>query len=140
MPRKDIYHQTVIQALNQEGWIITDDPLRLSYGGRNIYVDLGAKQRDLLGAEKSGRKIAVEIKSFMSESDIHDFEVSLGQYHLYRAILEETEPERTLYLAISLHSYEGIFKEPLGQLMIHKENLNLLIFNTKLQRIKTWIP
>ena len=38
---KDIYHNTVRTALEKDGWIITDDPLRLIIGRRGFYVDLG---------------------------------------------------------------------------------------------------
>ncbi|NEQ14507.1 MAG: fatty-acid oxidation protein subunit alpha, partial [Moorea sp. SIO3E2] len=41
MPAKDIFHDTVKNALIKEGWIITDDPLYLDYGGVDMYVDLG---------------------------------------------------------------------------------------------------
>lgn len=62
MPARDIYHDTVKTALEKEGWIITDDPLTLRFGGRQLMVDLGAEH--LLAAEKEGQRIAVEIKSF----------------------------------------------------------------------------
>jgi len=80
MPQKDIYHDVVIHALTKDGWTITDDPLRLAYGGRNVYVDLGAEQP--IGAEKAGRKIAVEIKSFLGESDVQELGESVGKYKL----------------------------------------------------------
>jgi hypothetical protein len=64
-------------------------------------VDLGAEKT--IAAEKGERKIAVEIKSFVGRSDIQDLESSLGQYRLYRSVLEQTEPGRTLYLSIPAH-------------------------------------
>jgi hypothetical protein len=138
MPQKDIYHDTVITSLIHDGWTITDDPLHLSYGGRNVYVDLGAEQP--IGAEKEGRKIAVEIKSFVGESDVHELVISLGQYHLYRDLLVEIEPDRVLYLAVPTYVYDGIFQEPLGQLMVQREQLRLLIFDEIQERIRQWIP
>jgi hypothetical protein len=39
VPAKNIYHDTVIQALTADGWTITDDPLRVSYGGRDLFFD-----------------------------------------------------------------------------------------------------
>jgi hypothetical protein len=30
MPAKDIYHETVKNALIKDGWTITDDPLKLT--------------------------------------------------------------------------------------------------------------
>lgn len=103
MPQRDLYHTTVVKALQKEGWVITDDPLRLTYGGRNVYTDLGAEQP--IAAEKAGRKIAVEIKSFVGESDIHELEVSVGQYRMYRNILAELQPDRILYLAVPMTAF-----------------------------------
>lgn len=40
MPARDRYHALVVRALVAEGWTITHDPLALSYGGRDLYVDL----------------------------------------------------------------------------------------------------
>lgn len=77
MPAKDIYHQTVRNALVKDGWTITHDPCRIDYGQRDVYVDLGAKR--ILGAEKKGDRIAVEIKSFVGASELRDVKVALGQ-------------------------------------------------------------
>ena len=63
MPARDIYHETVKNALIKDGWTITHDPLVLRWGTTDVYVGLGAEQ--LLAAEKRGQKIAVEIKSFV---------------------------------------------------------------------------
>src|SRR5262249_7066708 len=103
MPRKDVYHNVVREALIADGWTITHDPLALSYGGRDLYVDLGAEAP--LGAEKEGKKIAVESKSFRGPSDMHDLEVALGQFALYRTLLSHTEPDRVLYLAVPNRAY-----------------------------------
>jgi hypothetical protein len=68
MPARDIYHDVVKKALIKDGWTITHDPLRLQWGAKDIYVDLGAEQ--LLAAEKTGWKIAVEIKSFTGPAEV----------------------------------------------------------------------
>jgi hypothetical protein len=39
MPARDIYHDAVKNALVKEGWIITDDPLHLKWGHKDMYVD-----------------------------------------------------------------------------------------------------
>ncbi len=54
---RDKYHALVREALEKEGWKITDDPLIVEAGQRKIQVDLGAER--LIGAEKEGIKIAV---------------------------------------------------------------------------------
>jgi hypothetical protein len=93
VPANNIYHDTVIQALTADGWTITDDPLRLSYGGRDLFVDLRA-ERLTLAAEKKGQKIAIEVQSFLNPSPVRGLQEAVGQYEIYRTVLEQTEPER----------------------------------------------
>ena len=78
MAAKDIFHPIVCSALEKEGWTITHDPLYLKVDEDKLYVDLGA-ENNLLGAEKYGQKIAVEIKSFLGISLISDFHEAMGQ-------------------------------------------------------------
>ena len=41
MPAKDIIHEPVRRALENDGWTITDDPLTLEYEEFRTYIDLG---------------------------------------------------------------------------------------------------
>ena len=107
MPARDIYHNAVRNALEKDGWKITQDPLHLRWGTRDLYVDLGAEK--LFSAEKDGRKIAVEVKSFIGASEIKDLEDALGQYVLYRNKLKTAQPDRKLYLAIRESVFMKIF-------------------------------
>lgn len=137
MPRKDLYHQVVADALEQDGWTITDDPYHLAYGGKNFYIDLGAER--LLGAVKDSRKIAVEIKSFTGPSEVFQLELALGQYRLYQHILSENDADRSLYLAISDDVYWEIFNDPVGLLILEKEQMRLVVFDPVSERIVKWI-
>ena len=137
MPAKDIYHDSVTKALEKDNWIITDDPLKLTWGKRDFFVDIGA--RKLIAAQKGELKIAVEIKSFAGLSQATELEKALGQYILYRNILEEKEPERLLYLAIRRGTFNDIFSEPIGDLVIQKNQIKLLIVDEKKEIIIKWI-
>ncbi|MEH2137433.1 element excision factor XisH family protein [Nostoc sp.] len=139
MPAKDLYHDTVVQALIKDGWEITDDPLLLSYGGRELYIDLGIEKR-AIAAQKDDQKIAVEIKSFLKPSPVRDLEEAVGQYGVYQSILTEIAPERILYLAVPRRSYETIFSEKLGQLIIKRLQVKLLVFDEEQMRIVQWTP
>jgi hypothetical protein len=138
MPRRDIYHDIVVAALIADGWTITDDPLYLSYGNRDMYADLGVERP--IGAEKEDQKIAVEIKSFVGPSDVHELTVAIGQFNLYRDILSMIEPTRTLYLAVPLRIAQGILSEPLGQLVLAQQQLRALVFDETGKGIVRWIP
>ena len=137
MPAKDTYHNNVRTALEKDGWTITNDPLTLEIGGRSLFVDLGAEK--IFAAEKQGRKIAVEVKSFLAASPVHDLEEALGQYIVYEDILEVSEPERNIYLAVREEVYLDIFSEPIGQLLLRKKRLKLIIFDSSKEIIVRWI-
>ena len=138
MPAKDIYHDTVKKALIKDEWVITHDPLRLQWGPKDMYVDLGAEQ--LLAAEKAGRKIAVEIKSFIGPSELEDLKMALGQFVLYRTIMRETEPDRELYLAVRQATFIALFDEPVGRLLLESEHIRLIVFDPQTEVIVKWIP
>ena len=138
MPARDLYHNAVIKALIKQGWTITHDPLLLSYGGQNLFVDVGAK-RTAIAAQRGEEKIAVEIKSFLSLSPMRDLQEAVGQYDVYRTILAETEPERTLYLAVPQRVYETVFTEKIGQLILKRLRLLLITFEEEQERIVQWI-
>lgn len=138
MPARNIYHDAVAHALTADGWTITDDPLTLSYGGRDLYVDLGA-ERATIGAERNGERIAVEIHSFLNPSPVRDLEEAVGQYDIYRSILTDTGSDRLLFLAVPEHVHEGILAERLGQLIITRLQLRLIVFDGQRERIVQWI-
>ena len=91
MPAKDVYHDAVKNALIKDGWTITADPYKIKYKDAELFADLAVEKP--IVAEQNGRKIVVEIKSFLSPSPMRDFELALGQYILYRNLINLTEPE-----------------------------------------------
>ncbi|MDJ1170853.1 element excision factor XisH family protein [Roseofilum sp. BLCC_M154] len=136
---KDIYHETVKMALIKDGWTITNDPLSLAVGGRMVYVDLGAEK--LLAAEKDNQRIAVEIKSFVRPSPVQDLENALGQYVLYRGLMQESplHQDRKLYLAVSDLVYFDFFEEKIAQIAIRTNQVKVLTFDETSQEISQWI-
>jgi hypothetical protein len=66
---------------------------------------------------------------------MRDLQEAVGQYDVYRSILSETEPERSLYLAVSQRVYESIFTEKLGQLILNRLQIQLIVFDEKQVRI-----
>ena len=138
VPARDIYHDTVKHALQQDGWSITHDPFPLQIGKKRLSVDLGAER--LISAEKGLQKIVVEVKSFVGQSDVRDLEQALGQYVLYRQVLSEMGIQRQLYLAISQATYNSVFAIELGQVLLKNQIVKLLVFDDKHEVIVSWIP
>ena len=137
MAAKDLYHNAVKTALQKENWAITDDPLRLDVGGTKLEIDLGAET--LLAAERQGRKIAVEVKSFLNESPLTDYHAALGQCLNYRLALEIREPDRILYLAIPVLTYESFFQREFAQRSIERYQLKCLVYDPTREVITQWI-
>jgi hypothetical protein len=137
MSAKDIFHAVVRSALEKEGWIITDDPLYLKVDDDKLYVDLGA-ENTLLGAERYGEKIAVEIKCFLGLSLINQFHEAMGQAWNYKVVLEEQQPTRVLYLAVPEDIYEEFFTRRLAQMSVTQMQLKLLVFNPLTEEIVSW--
>jgi hypothetical protein len=137
MPAKDLFHDCVKVALIRDGWQISHDPYSLKIGKKDLFVDLGAEK--LITAEKGSIKIAVEIKSFVSPSEIQDLENALGQYILYQNVLQKIEPDRILYLAIREAVFHKLFEQEVGQILLENKVLRLLTFNPETEVITKWI-
>lgn len=133
---KDIFHDVVRKGLEKENWVITDDPLEIEVGGVEMYIDLGAEQ--LLAAQRSGEKIAVEIKSFIAPSNISAFHTAVGQFFNYRVALEVQEPERVLYLAVPLGVYRDFFQKQFIQLIIQRSQLKIIVYDPVSEAIVEW--
>lgn len=138
MPAKNLYHDAVVAALIAEGWTITHDPLFMQFGGRDLYIDLGAEQ-NTLAAERAGEQIAVEIQSFRGASPVRSLEEALGQYQLYRLILIKQDPNRKLFLAVEQDVYNGILSEPIGRLVLSECAVPVLVFDPDRQEVVRWI-
>ena len=138
MPAKNIYHDAVIEALIADGWTITHDPLTISFGAKDLFVDLGA-ERISVGAEKNGEQIAVEVQSFLSPSPIRDLQEAVGQFDIYRAVLGETQPARTLYMAVPVRVHASLLAEPFGQLIVTRLRLRLVVFDEVQKKVVRWI-
>lgn len=137
MPRHDIYHEPVKQALLKDGWQITDDPFLIEYKGLKLYADLGAERP--VAAEKAGEKIVIEIKVFGSASPISELQKAVGQYEIYRLFLERVHPERKLFLAIAQDVYQDFFMEPAIHDFVESQAIYLMVFDPDAQEIVEWI-
>ena len=136
MSAKDIFHDAVRKGLEKESWVITDDPLRIRSGRVDMQIDLGAER--IIAAEKGEEKIAVEIKSSVSSSNISEFHTALGQFLNYRLALKKQQPDRFLYLAVPQGVYETFFNLPFIEEVIDHFQLSLLIYDPNNEVISLW--
>jgi hypothetical protein len=135
---KDLFHNNVKTALQKDGWNITHDPYRLRYGVADIYIDLAAEEA--IAAEKAGRKIAVEVKSFAGGSNVSEFHTALGQFLNYRVALEiSEEPDRILYLAVPQDTYQIFLRFEPAKTVIERYEIRLITYDPNNEVIDKWI-
>lgn len=134
---RDKFHNLVRNALEIEGWTITNDPLTLKIGTIQVQIDLGAER--VIAAQKGDEKIAVEIKTFGSTSFITALYEAIGKYIVYRNVLETLDAERTLFLAVPNAVHKRFFEESILLRIMKKEKLNLLIYDEQQKTIAEWI-
>jgi hypothetical protein len=134
---KDKFHKEVCQAIEKEGWVITNNPFYIKLGKIPIQIDLGAEK--IIGAEKEGKKIAIEIKTFGILSFISAFHDAVGQYIVYREALELIKANRDLYLAIPSDVFNVFGNELLVKTVLEKNKFNILVYKPSNQEIISWI-
>jgi hypothetical protein len=137
MSAKDLFHDAVKRGLEKQQWRITSDPLELEWEEVKVRIDLAAER--LIAAERDREKIAVEIKSFIGTSAISDFHTALGQFLNYRIMLEVNEPDRLLYLAIPLDTYETFFQSRFAEAIIDRYQLKLIVYDPMIEELVKWI-
>ena len=134
---KDRFHDVVRTALEKEGWKITADPYEINVDDVDFEIDLAAEQ--LLAAELADRKIAVEVKSFISPSNVSEFHTALGQFLNYRDALQNFEPDRQLYLAVRVPIYESFFQRRFIAAAVDRYQLRLLTYDVQQEVITRWL-
>ena len=137
MSAKDRFHDAVKRSLQKEGWTITHEPLKLPIERlTQFYIDLGAEK--LIAAQRENQKIAVEVKSFLGSSTLSEFHIALGQCMNYRYALEDSEPDRKLYLAVPNNLYADFFAVPFIESVLERSQINLIVYDAMKEEIVKW--
>jgi hypothetical protein len=133
----DAFHHIVRRALEHEGWTVTDEPLVLNDGETEFEIDLAAER--FVIAQKEKQQIAVEIKTFLARSRVHEFHGVLGQYLDYRLMLELTQNSRELYLAVPEVIWKTLLQRKFFQRSLEYHRVRLIVYNEFTEVITQWI-
>lgn len=134
---RDLIHYGIKNALEKDGWVITDDPLSISNEVTRFYIDLAANR--FLTAQKEQEKIAVEIKTFGYISILEPFYCALGKYLVYKKALEEVDSSRKLYLGISNKTYNRLKLVSIFMKILTDFNIKLIVVDIETENILQWI-
>jgi hypothetical protein len=91
------------------------------------------------GAQRQDRRIIVEIKSFLGPSLTTIGSRPLGQYEVYRRLLQITDPDRELFLAIGSPVYENFFHRKSVQLVTRLVQVKPLVVRLDTEEVERWI-
>ncbi|MBI3651118.1 MAG: hypothetical protein HY231_08715 [Acidobacteria bacterium] len=72
-------------------------------------------------------------------SPLDDLEKAVGQYNIYRFLLNESHSERQLFLAVSQEVYQKFFQRPAIQLVVLDQKNSLTGFDPNREEVKEWI-
>jgi hypothetical protein len=76
LPAKDRYHDVVKRALIKDGWSVTGEQVRLTFGDRYLWIDMQAEKPDQ-------RIILVEVKELDEvDSPVEALANAVGKYLL----------------------------------------------------------
>ena len=105
---------------------------------RNLRIDLGAER--LIAAEKAGETIAVEVKSFVGISSLHEFYKAVGQFDYYKFSLAKQDAERILFLAVPFDFFEEFVEEDVhNQAYIADRHIRIIVYNPDTATLLKWI-
>jgi len=135
LPAKDRHHDAVKHALINDGWRITGEQVRLTFGDRYLWIDMQAEKLD------QQHIILVEVKELDDvDSPVEALASAVGKYLLYRLGLSYTQQQIPLFLAVTEASYTGILSTVMGQSMLDQIQISLLVFDPNQEAIVKWIP
>lgn len=132
----DQCHPQVVRALEKDGWVIENEEYRLLLPSRVGYIDLR------MSRGKNGHReqlMFVEVKCFPDEdSTTRDLYVSIGQYLVYRAMIDEIGLPDAIYLAVPEHIYEKVFDSAVTR-VVSESKIKMIIVDIVTEAIVQWI-
>ena len=80
----------------------------------------------------------MEIKSFIGPSETTEFSTALGQFLKYQLALEETQPDRRLYLAVPVDTHKTFFALELTRRLVERYKVSLIVYDPEEEVIVQW--
>ncbi len=135
---KDAIHDSIKNALIKDGWAIIAEFLQIEYEELEIFADLVAERLPII-AEKQGKKIIIEVKTFAGRSFIRELQQALGQYDLYVDIISLAKLDYALYLAVSSIIYDTFFLRKGTHEIVQRRHLKLVVVDVEREEVVQWI-
>jgi hypothetical protein len=131
MPALDHCQPEATHALEKDGWDVGEKPFPLFVTPHPLLIDLQATREN--------RTIFVEVKCFPDSSNsISDLYGAIGQYMVYRAVLQQMGLKAALYLAVPNTAFHDVFRR-VGMGAVKDGKIKLIIFDRDKEVIEQWL-
>ena len=139
MPALDSCHEQVVRALRKDGWLVADKPKYIDDSETEtfVYIDIEASHKPN-GATTEARQIYVEVKCFPRKNVSQELYITLGQYLMYRALLEKQIIRIPLYLAMPKTIYEDAFND-IFRRALHTNRIMVIVVDLETETIVRWL-
>lgn len=136
MPALDRCHYQIVRALDQDGWHVEHAPYRVVVAARTAYIDLEVAKTS---RSVDPARLLLELKCF-AEPDAMTREIyeAIGQYLIYRAMLDVTRDPRPLFLTLPDEVFNKRF-DPVVIKVLEEQDIRLLLVDLNEERIIRWI-
>ena len=136
MPAFDQCHEQVVHALQKEGWRLEQSSVSLFFDDRYAYVDMRVSR----GSNGNHEQILLlEVKCFPDkDSTTRDLYTAIGQYLVYRAMIQELRKPYGIYLSIPHLIFDEIFDVSVMR-VIQETRINIVVINLESETIVKWI-
>jgi XisH protein len=136
MPALDSCHQPIVNALNKEGWEITNQSYFIVFEDFSAIPDIRAQKVN----GKTHQVIIIEVKCFADQrSEQDELYRAVGQYVFYRNALRLRPIQSKLYMAIPLIVYNRLFSTDIVIAIVNDVRINILVVDTDRQEIVQWL-
>ena len=136
MPALDQCHEHVVHALTKAGWKVEPKPYQLLIERRGVFIDL-----EISGNFAGEREqiLLVEVKCFPDRtSTTRDLYTAIGQYLVYRAMLELTGNSIPLYLSVPEDIFATLFDASITK-AFEDNQIKLIVIDLASEVITQWI-
>ena len=133
----DDCHNQVVNALRKAGWDVYPKIYYIETADIVVNPDIQA-QHQVNGSSR--QIIVVEVKCFVDDSkDQDELYRAIGQYLIYRNVLQVKAISATLYLAIPIVVYQRLFLGEVVSATIRDAAIKLLLIDIDQEEIVQWL-
>jgi hypothetical protein len=129
----DRYHQVVVRALLNAGWIVIGEQVLIALENRHLWIDIEVRH------PQTQQKALIEVKTFEPSGSVVEYlSCAVGQYDVYRLLLSYLDIQTPLYMAVPISARYGIFEEEIGRIVADGRSIRLFVFDPHSEEIVEW--